>query len=486
MPQPKLYRLLERLEGRELPWLDKFLASPYFHSSPWPQRLWSCLRPAHPRYETLGKEEVFGQLCPGKPFDGKFLNDRYSELSRLVEGFFFQQEFQREEALQRRARRSAYRSRGLFGLFSRESRRQSGLLFSLPYRSPLALAEAVEIFEEHYTHPGANSHSEDRTDTSGAMELLDQHFVLLKLKYASDQLARQRVYQAPLLDGRFLDTALKEAAAMEAAHPAIGLYRRLVLLFREDSPDEDFLAAKTLFCRLGQVLPPDEQSFVQAKLVALAFFRHNQGRQQYMNELFDLFRYGEEHGLFIFNGTISDATFLNACTVASQAGHFDWAQQFIRNNQSCLPIPAARDAAALGQATVLFAREDYAGAHGQLNEVYRKQSAYKLRVYSLYVRCLLCMHLEEPVYEDTLRSALEAFGQYIRRHKKLSGRRRKEYLNFIKAARKIALLRSQAWHSRRARAAALEWLDGLAPLILGSWLRKQLEGGGQAAIIKET
>ena len=147
MPKPKLYHLLERLDGRELPWLDKFLASPYFNSNPWPQKLWEVLRPAHPRYDAFSKEQVFEQLCPGKPFDFKLLNDRYSELSRLVEEFFFQQSFRREEPLQRRARRAAYRSRRLYGLFSKESRRQAAHLLSRPYRSPENLAEALEAVD---------------------------------------------------------------------------------------------------------------------------------------------------------------------------------------------------------------------------------------------------------------------------------------------------------------------------------------------------
>lgn len=474
MPKPKLYHLLERLDGRELPWLDKFLASPYFNSNPWPQKLWEVLRPAHPRYDAFSKEQVFEQLCPGKPFDFKLLNDRYSELSRLVEEFFFQQSFRREEPLQRRARRAAYRSRRLYGLFSKESRRQAAHLLSRPYRSPENLAEALEVFSEHYIHPESKSHAEEGADINRAVEQLDQHFVLLKLKFASDQLARQLAHRAPL-DGRFLEAALNEAPALESVHPAIELYRRIVLLFQEGCPDEGFRDTRELFFSLGEALPPDEQSFALAKLATLAYWHLNQGRQHYLEELYELFRYGDAHRLFVFHGVMSDATFLNVCTVASQIGHYGWARQFIRANQAYLPAAAVPDAVALGQAIVLFAREDFAGAHHQLNEVYKKQSAYKLRVRSLYVRCLLGMHLEDPRYDEPLRSALEAFGQYIRRHKSLSPQRKREYLNFARAVKKIALLRSQAWHSSRARAATLEWVGQLQPLVLGPWLRKQLE-----------
>ncbi|MCB9052468.1 MAG: hypothetical protein H6556_23790 [Lewinellaceae bacterium] len=477
MKKTKLYQLLERLDGRELPWLDKFLASPYFNSNPWPQRLWSCLRAAHPRYDTLPKEAIFEQLCPGRPFDAKFLNDRYSELSRLVEAFFFQQEFRREPPLQRRARRSAYRNRGLYLQFSQETRRQAAALLGLPYRSPRVLAEVLEAFEELYTHPESKSHSDEGAEISRAMEELDQYFVFLKLKYGSDQLARRLTFRATV-DGRLLDAALREAPALEPQHPAIGAYRRLVSLFREECPDEPYQETKKHFFSLRAVLPADEQAFILAKLVTLAYLGLNQGRQQYLHELSELYHYGDKNGLFIFYGAISDATFLNVCTVASQTGHFAWAQQFIQDNQQYLPVIAARDAVALGQATILFAQEDFTGAYHHLNEVFRKQSPYKLRVYSLYVRCVLGMHLENPVYEETLRDALNAFGQYIRRHKGLTAHRKKEYLNFNKAVRKIALLRSQAWHSRRARSALLDWVEGQELLALGAWLRKLLESPG--------
>ena len=474
MPQPKLYRLLERLDGRELPWLDKFLASPFFSSSPWPQSLWECLRDAHPRYEALRKEEVFGRLCPGQPFDSKFLNDRYSELSRLVESFFFQQAFRREESLQRRARRAAYRRRGLYPLFSKECHRQASYLLGQPYRSPGNLAEALEIFDAHYIHPESKSHADEGAETSQVMEQLDLHFVLLKLKYACDQLARRLSFNEPL-DERFLEAVLEEAPHLEGRHPAIGLYYRLARLFIEGCPDESFQQTKRLFYDLGELLPAAEQSFVLAKLVALAYMRFNRNQERGLGEVYELFQYGEKHRLFIFDGVISDATFLNVCTIAAQTGDFDWARQFIQKNEAFLPEAAKPDAVILGRATVAFAQEDYSGAYHQLNEVYKRQSAYKLRVRSLYVRCLLGMHLAELRHEAPLHSALDAFGQYIRRHPNLSKGRKDAYLNFAKAVKKIALLRSQAWHSSRARAATLEWLSQLQPIILGAWLRKQLE-----------
>lgn len=469
MKRIKLYRLLQCLEKRELAWLEKFLASPYFNSSPRPLKLWQQLKGAHPHYEQLDKAQLFQALRPGEPFDAKFINDSYSELSQLVEEFMSMQEYRRDSHLPALARRGAFCRRKLYPQFEAECRRQIRHLEEQPLRDAENLAAAFSAYEALYGHPESISHSSGGKEAAQAMDCLDHHFLLLKLKYMSDLLARQLTY-AEAYDIRFEEAALAEAAQLQESAPLIGLYYRISRLFLDGCPEEDFRIALESFYDLAPQLPVPEQAFIVDKLTSLANAGAKKNRQFYLDALFGLMQYGESRRLFIHNGVISDGHFLNACVVGAHSGEYEWADRFIENNRRYLPASVAEGAYTLAKARLLFDRKEYLAAHFLLDEVHKKQIAYNIRIRSLNIRCLLGMHLEDPTYYATIRSALLAFSRFVGRDKELSAERKSGYLNFGKAVKRIAELRVDKWNDLKARAAAADWINALHPMELLPWL----------------
>lgn len=473
MPQPKLYRLLERLNGRELPWLDKFLASPYFNSNAWPQRLWECLRAAHPRYDSLSKEQVFEQLCPGELFDGKFLNDRYSELSRLVEQFFIQQEFRQEAALQYPVRRAACYNRKRYRQFTRECHRQIG---ELEGQSPSIQnqGQLQGIYHSlYYGRQEAASPEVGEGEARQAMSCLDRHFILLKLKYMADLSARAGMYEEAHAI-RLQEAVLAEAAIMAEQDHLTRLYLQLALLFKDGLSEE---ACRQLWLELqqqGEKLHREERAFFVGKLVALGHLGVNGGEKAYLLLLAEVLKYADQNGLLILDGQISDASFLNTCAVGTAAGEFDWILDFIDRHEAFLPVSSAAQAAILGKAAVLLNQEDYKGAHTLLQGINKRHPYYQIRLHSLLVRCLLGMHLESPKYYGPLLDSVAAFNRFIRRDKNLSAYKKEGYLNFGKAVKRIAALRSHHWRSARERDALRQWIDRLNPLMLRPWLEQRL------------
>lgn len=473
MAKPKLYRLLEQLDGKELPWFDKFIGSPYFNSNELTGKLWGILREAFPDFEKLGREQVFAALCPGQPFDAPFLNARYSELSQLVEEFFVQQELRREGALSYPARRAACRSRKMPRQHERECRRQAGELeaggWDIRNAGPL-----LDIYDELYFGRMRSARQEEGNEAlQKAMSCLDRHFLLFKLKYLADLWARQQMFnEAPAV--LFQEAALAEAAGRQEQDPLIRLYCRLASLLRGGFSEESFRALWRLFREDGRRLPQAEKSFFIAKFVTLAFQRLNKGEMAYQSLLVEVYKYADEGQLLVEDGQITDSSFSNVCTVGIAAKEFDWVLGFMARHKKFLPPPDAEQAYALGKTAVLLGQEDYKGAHLLLQGIRDRRPNFQLRLHSLSVRCLLGMCLEDTTCYSALCHGAEAFSRYIRRQPGLAAGRRKGYLNFVKAAKKIAALRLHGWASARARNGLRQWVGSLDPLMLRPWLEQLL------------
>lgn len=473
MAKPKLYRLLEQLDGRELPWFDKFVGSPYFNSSELLPRLWGILREAFPDFEKLSREQVFAALCPGQPFDAPFLNARYSELGRLAEEFFVQQELRRNAALSGPARRAAYRSRKLPRRYQRECRRQEEELEADSWDIRNA-GRLLGLYDELYFGQMRSARQEEGNETvQKAMFYLDRHFILLKLKYLADLYARQQTFNeshAP----PFQEAVLAEAARIQEHSPLVRLYYRLALLLRGGFSEESFRALWGIFQQDSSRLPPDEQSFFIAKFASLAFQRLTRGEMVYQDLLMEVYKHAEEGQLLVEDGQITDTSFSNACTVGINAGAFDWVLGFMARHKQYLPPSEAEQAYALGKAGVLLARKDYKEAHLLLQGIRDRRPNFQLRLHSLTLRCLLGLCLEDTSCYSALCHGAEAFSRYIRRQHSLAAGRKQGYLNFIKAVRKIAALRLHGWASARARNSLRQWLGSLDPLMLRPWLEQLL------------
>lgn len=480
MAKPKLYRLLERLDGRELPWLDKFISSPYFNSSELLCKLWGVLREAFPNFEKLGREQVFAALCPGQPFDAPFLNARYSELSRLVEEFFMQQELRRDAALLYPARRAAYRIRKLPRRHQRECRRQAVELEADSWDIQNA-GRLLGLYDELYFGRMRSARQEEGNEAiQKAMFYLDRHFLLFKLKYLADLYARQQTFNeshAP----PFQEAALAEAARIQEQSPLVRLYCRLALLLRGEFSEESFRTLWRLFQQDSSRLPPAEQSFFIAKFVSLAFQRLTRGEMVYQDLLMEVYKHADEGQLLIEDGQITDTSFSNACTIGINAGAFDWVLGFMARHKQYLPPSEAEQAYALGKAAVLLGQEDYKGAHLLLQGIRDRRPNFQLRLHSLSVRCLLGMCLEDTTCYSALCHGAEAFSRYIRRQPNLAAGRKQGYLNFVRAAKKIAALRLHGWASARARNGLRQWVGSLDPLMLRPWLEQLLENEGMKA-----
>lgn len=477
MKQPKLFHLLSRIEKKEMSRFEKFLASPYFNSNVQMTRLFDYLRGYYPDLGKVTKEEVHRALWPEISFDPQYVNDRFSELGRLAEQFFVAQECRDDDGLRREGRQRAFRRRGMHAAFARECRDQIQELEKFPLRDSGHAGALWRLYHQLYEDPQTLSQTDGGREVMQLMHYLDLQFIILKLRYFSDLQARKLTYEERH-ELRMLPAVMEAAEPLRARHPIIDLYCRLVQLFHDGCPTDDFQVIEKLYTDLCPQLAREEQAFILIKLCAVANKRQMEGDTVFNEKMFNLYRFGLDRKLFLQGDIFPDSTFLNICSIGAHAHAFDWTRAFIESHRSLLPAEVAPTAAALGEAYLYFHQGAFEKAYQLLNDVTSTRITYKIRIRALYLRCLLGAYLEQPLsYHTAILSALEAFDRFFRREKELSDNRKESYRNFGRAVGRIVKLRDLNWTDPDARAEVAEWIRTRQHIQIRPWLLDLLEAG---------
>ncbi|MEZ4995762.1 MAG: hypothetical protein R2824_35425 [Saprospiraceae bacterium] len=472
---PKLFQLLTQLDRHEWHRLETFVHSPYFNTRSEVQQLLAELRPFHPDYGTVKKTDLYLKLRPNETYDRKWMNDLLSALSRLVAHFWAIEQLLTSEAAYQRAYRNGLRHHVLDQLADRHfqaelKREKSSEMIDID-RAFIRWS----LYHETYAVPSRSRSGEERhEEVEGLNQYLDLHYLLLKLRYFCDRENRKFTYEEDFEDPMEA-IVVQQAALLRHRFPVLDLYYRLYLLFHKETWEaSEFLELQDLFYELSDHLAPNERGFLVIKLAGLANKKYQSGESDFIRHLFDLYRFGVEQGAFDIGRLFPDTTFLNICTVGSYVGEFEWVQEFIDTHRPRLPSEAA-DAADLGEASLHFHQKDYQQAYELTQAVLNRQFAYRVRIQSLGVRCLLVRYLKGEVDYYLTFDKLEAFGQYLNRDKGMAPERRRQYRTFRLAAKRIIQLKLYHWDNETEKAKVVQWIDQQPAMMFRQWLLEQLE-----------
>ncbi|HNL37512.1 MAG TPA: hypothetical protein PKH43_00215, partial [Saprospiraceae bacterium] len=123
MKSTLVVQLFEALDEKERVRLGKFLRSPYFNRRNDVLDLYEWLKSAPvPFPEHIAREEAWGRIYPGQPFDRVRFNYLMNFLAERIEQFLAMEEMQADRFQQRLLRCRAFRQRGLIAHFDTNAR----------------------------------------------------------------------------------------------------------------------------------------------------------------------------------------------------------------------------------------------------------------------------------------------------------------------------------------------------------------------------
>lgn len=469
----KVYDLLATLQPGELEKLRAFVASSWVTSNPIYDEMIRVLIPYHPHYKGIDREIIVKALPGDYEHNLRQWYNRHRELSRLIEHFLVFEELGKQSALENQLKLAMYKNRGMASSYKNQA------------------THIIEGFEESSMHHWENTHycwftyhqlqnypeagqlfdDEESPDPLVPLQRLDEYYLLLKLRHASNLLAEARDQKKEIVIP-LLDYLLQAAENQFANHLMIRLFYILTQLNLEWE-ESRFREINQLYRTHFDQLEESDRSFILLNLINLLNSQLKTGNSHWIQTIFEFYQLGVADDLFLRKIPLREPTFLNICTLGAYCKEADWTNQFIASHQHLLPAAHSTSTVALGKATLAFHMEQYKSCFDLLNEVRPKNLSNNLRIRSLTIRSLLALMLKDGTYYGTLMAKIGSFRKFLHRQQTIPTTQKTSYLNLNRAVLWIAKAQQDGWNPTTQQH-VLEQVAILDPLPAKPWLIDKL------------
>jgi hypothetical protein len=435
MMHRKLLDILKLLAAKgDLPRLEKFLNSPYFTESSQMIHLFEYLIAFAPDFndEQLSGEYAFDKLFPNEDFDREKLNRKTSNLYQLVQEFLAIERLQNQPFEKDRMLLKYFDEEFLDSHFESTLKRVRKQEAAQNWKDIAYYQRQLELELLLYQYKSKRDDRKGDVNLQAVNNSLDDYFLLQKLILLNLMEGRRQITQVTY-DLTWRDTLLTYLSdEANTTAPIIQLYKQVLLMYQ--APEQHYFQLKALLHSHFDELSAEENR------VFLAYLKNNvkhvfQGEiEHYYKELFSLYEWQTAKGLLHYKGHIQHSEFKNVVTIALNLKKFDWARDFIEENQGQIfPEKYQADAYVLNKANLLYAQGSYSESRALLLPLNPKDIYYKLSAKSLLARIYYeCKDLE------LLENFLNSFKKHIWDQRlKISKDKISSYNLFIKYFRKV-------------------------------------------------
>lgn len=431
MKNSKLVELLSSLDYRERSRLRKFVISPYFNENEEVARLLSVLVTGFDGTRELLWEEMY----PGEPYDDLRLRHLMSDLMRLLERFLGIVEIEKRPGIMQAGLMRSLRKRGstrLYDFVWRKYQRksQSSLMGS-------------EVFLERYLLQAEhNSYLENTANRSGVTNLqhavndLDIFYLFNKLKYSCTILNNRKVVDIDF-ENALLDDILQHLEqASFADQPAIAIYFEIYRMLTDPTNLAPYYSLKALVEAHSKSFEHGEARDIYAFALNYCIGKINQGRNEFLREIFEWYSQGLEEEILMEKGRLSPWDYKNIVVVGLRLDETVWVEKFIFGYRDLIPHEHRENAFTYNLAKLYFSRHEYGEVLKLLQKVEYEDVFYNLD--SKVMQLKIYYELEEF---EALDSLIDSFRTFLRRNRLISDHHRTNYLNLIRFVKKLSRLR---------------------------------------------
>jgi hypothetical protein len=468
MRDSKLINLLRAIEAHEIHWFQKFLDSPFHNSYKENIRLFKQLKKYHPHFDAprLTKEQIFGELYPGKAYHPQKMRKLMHGLGVLAEEFMAAMYLKNNPYHKKTITTSALAQRNVYAQFEKGTTQLLEELEALPYRDTHFYKEMHQLKLAYYNHIGTSKQKENVVILNDAIASLDQYYLLQR-----QQLSLALGWHARLLGAIPPVNTLERSGEVLAREPVFRLYELIGQFLDKGWDDAQYLEVENVFKKeIRRLAFKDQQEIIRILLNYLSG-QVNIGKRADISKMFALYQFGLSWKLMFENGQMGVTTFINIVTVGLLNGAYEWAGSFIADYNNYLPESLREDTTNLSQGLLLFHREDYGGAIDLLLNYSFSNLLHLLKSRALLIRAYYEQFIIDSSYYELLIAQTNAFEKFVRRKEAISSLKKESYLNFIQATRTIAYAVSNFSVDEKLH----KKIKATNPVVLKSWLEEKVK-----------
>ena len=434
MEKSKLYSIIESFDKYEQNRCRKYIQSPYFNKSAQLVDLFDLLV-KHINKKTqkaINKQLFWKKMHAERIYDDVRFRKYTSDLLKLIEGFISQQVYEENTLHQAEYLMKAVERRRLSKLYSSTVRGARQVLEKQEYRPAQYYYHQYKIERSYFELVELDR--QERTNYEAIVSNLDQFYFAEKLGLYCGSLTRRRDtahdYEMSFTNQIFdyiNSVNIKDFA------PIVQIYYQVYLVFTYQEDTSYYFQYKNLLKEYSNIVTEREtyQLFTYAQNYCA--FRLNEGKVEFLNELFELYQTMIEREIIFEKGRLSPWDFKNIVVIASRVGQFEWAKSFIDDYAIRLPEDFRENAVSFNLARLYFDQKKYDAVIDLLRTI-----EYDDISYNLESKTMLLITYFETDEIDALYFLLESFRTYLNRHKEIPEQRRTYYKNLLRFTKKLS------------------------------------------------
>lgn len=472
MHNRKLTRLLRSLSHIELQEFQPFLLSPYFNTNKSVVSLFEFLKAAYPHFskDQVKKELAYAHVHPKKKYNDSSFRNLVMALTNLVLEFLQQRELKRRKGLKDQLLLDAFSERMMHKEYEDYFQKCQKKLVASPPKSRCQFLEQYLVLNSYYHHTLTGRTSIDPRQASKTLESLDQFFVLAKLQFAIEVGSRASLLgesSPPFFFKKYIGQYIKTKSKNK--QQLLVILQTLEQFYAVKS-EKNITKANELFRTYHHTFSFFDQKFILSVLINQMNFLYQSGKVRYMLKMYELYKFGDEKGILIYNNSISAKEFLNIVLTATRSKKLNWAKYFIEKNIIHLPLSDKKVTTDLATALMAYESKDYHQVIKLLLPYHFKGSKLSIRFRLIIVKT----HVE-LAFEDisknlgTANNILENAKQYINREiTKNNNHQRAGFLNCLKVV-KLILKQLNRKHLRNPKQIRIQ-IENYTHIVAKNWL----------------
>ena len=411
-----------------------FCYSPTFNKHKDVRRLVDLINKLFPDFNerNCDRKRLYKRIYPGQVHDQAALALVFSYTMRLMEQFLIQEEFGDLTHFKKILLMRRLRKLGRPKLYHRvladhqkvleHTEGKDSSFYNLSY---LTAAEADQFYSEKGGFEKDNS-------IQVKQDNLDYFYFSEKLKDACEMAQRSRILKINYSTG-LLDSILEHIDSQWDVYqkiPPVVVYYSLYKMIT-NATVEFFYKAREAIEKNENYFPIGEKISIYNYLQNYSIQQVNKGDQQFLKELFEVYKIQLNKGLLYVNDYLPEWHYKNIVSNGIQLKETVWVYDFIETYKHRLHPQLQENAYSFNIASYYYATQQYTKAQQLLVQLEYTDIRYNLGAKIL----LLKTYYDLEEYEALL-SLSESFKQYLSRNKTIADFKRQGYNNLLKLTRK--------------------------------------------------
>ncbi len=429
MQQSQLILLCRSLSKSEWRDVQAFAASPIHNHRADAQSLLLHIEYALSKVKTthLDKEKAWKKLFESKQYDDAAMRYLMFLAQTLVQNYLAFRAWQSNEMANEVLLVKELRKRNnTQKLFETELRKTTQFFENQKIKNFNYYYQWYELQVERYEY-GISQQRDTIEGFQSFSDALNVFFMAQKLRQGCTALSQNALNKAPIrID--FLPEVLAFVAEKDGLPdvPLVALFYYIYCALSDNQDVVHFNKLKGLLFEVSDQFTHSELRELYLYAINCCIRRINAAQANYIAEVFDIYRKGLETKALLEGNTLSRYTYNNIVMAGVRLKEFDWVEKFIHDYKPFLEEKFREGIFNHALATFYFKKKAYTEAM-----VFLQNAEFEDVLHNLDARRMLACIYYDLTEFDALEAHLEAFKNFLYRHKNI-GYHRENCLNFIR------------------------------------------------------